>query len=132
MRAGAGATLRSQCPRRATAPLQHGGRPSSPGLLAGGLARGAWGRVPPRRPHNLGRTQGAGSQLLLESGGAPPHPVFSAPNAGGREASACAPLQPRSPDKGAKGEMGGAAKVKITDPFIKGKKAKIQNNTKKS
>ena len=31
-----------------------------------------------------------------------------------------------------KGEMGGAAKVKITDPFIKGKKAKIQNNTKKS
>lgn len=31
-----------------------------------------------------------------------------------------------------KGEMGGAAGVKITDPFVKGKKAKIQKKKEKS
>ena len=44
---------------------------------------------------------------------------------------ACAPPQPRSPDEGAKGEMGGAAGVKITDPFIKGKKSENPKEKRK-
>lgn len=98
-----------------------------------GWREGLGARAPPRLPHNLGRTQGSGSQLLLGSGVLPSSslPVFlsgyppnqSPPHTAAGKGRSQAPLQPTpcSPDEGAKGEMGGVVEVKITDPFIKGK-----------
>lgn len=108
-------------------------RPFSSGTLGGRLERRTGGQGTPRRPHNLGRTQGSGSQLLLGSGVLPSSslPVFlsgyppnqNPPHAAAGKGRSQAPLQPTpcSPDEGAKGEMGGVVGVRITDPFIKGK-----------
>ena len=126
---------------------------SSPGKLAGGSAKETRGQSIPKTPSQPGqRTQGPGSCSSWEAGGgcssflpdASPRTVHLRGSGAGwgrhppnhtqkqAKAWACAPPQPRSPDKGAKGEVRGAAGVKITDPFIKGKKAKIQKKKEKS
>ena len=126
------------------------------------LPRGSWlvgrqrrhgARASPRHPHNLGRgrrgqvpappgKRGGGCSSFLPD--ASPRTVHLRGSGAGwgrhppnhtqkqAKAWACAPPQPHSPDKGAKGEVRGAAGVKITDPFIKGKKAKIQKKKEKS
>lgn len=123
------------------------------------LPRGSWlvGRqrrhratASPRPPHNLGRgRRGQVPAPLGKRWGAPlssrtsPGTVRLGGSGAGwgrhppnhtqqqAKAWACAPPQPRSPDKGAKGEMRGAAGVKITDPFIKGKKSENPKEKRK-
>lgn len=145
-------------------PLQHRGALSwgwrwETGTEDSPLPQGSWlvgrqgrhgARASPRPPSQPGqRTQGPGSQLLLEVGRCfsflpnflpTVHPGGSGAGWGRRppnhtqqqaKAWACAPLQPRSPDKGAKGKMGGAAGIKITDPFIKGKKSENPKEKRK-
>lgn len=113
-------------------------RPFPPGILGSGLARGGWGPG-----HPLTTWAGRKGQVPSSSwevGCSPPLPAPSSSagflqtklihTAAGkgrslRPSAACAPLQPApcSPDEGAKGEMAGVVEVKITDPFIKGKKS---------
>lgn len=139
-------TLGSQDPAWATvpgAPSPANGSPEQGPEMGG---RGCWAAGQQGAPQDALTTQaGCRARLLLETQplSAPPcllpdrlpqRASSTADSPTRPQASARAPLQPRSllPKHRRKGwEMGGAVEVKITDPFIKGKKKKAKIQKKK-
>ena len=105
-----------------------------PGAAGWRSARTCGAGASPRAPHGPGRVQGSSppgeqcaplpSQTLCLAGVLQSRLTHAA--AGGSPSPSAAPL-PLLPKHRRKGwDMGGAVEVKITYPFIKGKKAKIQ------